>query len=114
MAESNSATPRGDSSASLDTLPLNGYTRDQLANYIYRQLGSPVWNVELSRQQVLDAIQDSLNLYSIWRPCIRVGGLVLQRGRFKYLEGEDVGQGIANVQFVEPNPVPTEIFYMEI
>lgn len=111
MAESNSATPRADSSGSPDTLPLKGYTRDNLCNYIYRQLGAPIWNVELSRQQVLDAVQDALNLYSIWRPCIRVGGIVLQRGRYKYLEGEDVGQGIANVQFVEPNPVPTEIFY---
>ena len=111
MAESNSASPRSTSAQSPDTLPLKGYTRDQLANYIFRQLGSPVWNVEITRQQVLDAIQDALNLYSIWRPSIRVGGLVMQRGRFKYLEGEDVGMGIANVQFVEPNPVPTEIFY---
>lgn len=111
MAESNSATPRGDSSSSVDTLPLVGYSRDQLTKYIFRQLGSPVWNVELTQQQVLDAVQDALNLYSIWRPCVRVGGIVLQRGRFKYLEGEDVGQGVVNVQFVEPNPVPTEIFY---
>ena len=33
------------------------------------------------------------------------------RGQHRYLDGEDVGLGIANIQFVEPNPVPTEIFY---
>lgn len=104
-------TPRSTSADSPDTLPVKGYTRDKLANYIFRQLGSPVWQVEITRQQVLDAIQDALNLYSIWRPAIRVGNIVLVRGQFKYLDGEDVGQGIANVTFVEPNPVPTEIFY---
>lgn len=90
---------------------MKGYTRDQLADYIYRQLGSPIWQVEISKQQVLDGIQDALNLYSIWRPAIKVGAIVLVRGQFKYLQGVDVGQGIANVTFVEPNPVPTEIFY---
>lgn len=111
MAASNDATPRSTSADSPDTLPAKGFTRDQLANYIYRSLGSPVWQVELSRQQVLDAIQDSLQLYSVWRPCIRVGQVQLIRGQFQYLEGQDVGQGIVNVSFVEPNPVPTEIFY---
>jgi hypothetical protein len=112
MAESDSAGPRTTSSDSPDTLPAKGFSRDALANYIYRSLGSPVWQVELSRQQVLDAIQDGLQLYSVWRPCIRVGQIQLIRGQFKYLEDVDVGQGITNVSFVEPNPVPTEIFYM--
>lgn len=111
MAASDQATPRTTSADSPDTLPAKGFTRDQLANYIYRSLGSPVWQVELSRQQVLDAIQDALQLFSVWRPCIRVGNVQLVRGRFQYLENEDVGQGVANLQFVEPNPVPTEIFY---
>ena len=111
MAASNDATPRTTSADSPDTLPAKGFTRDQLANYIYRSLGSPVWQVELSRQQVLDAIQDGLQLYSVWRPCVRVGQIQLIRGQFQYLVGEDVGQGITSVSFVEPNPVPTEIFY---
>jgi len=33
------------------------------------------------------------------------------RGQYRYLEGENVGLGIVQVDFVEPNPVPTEIFY---
>lgn len=94
-----------------DTLPLKGYTTDQLIDYVFRQLGSPTWEVELTRQQIADAAQDSLQLYSIWRPNLRVGNVILIRGQYKYLQGYDVDQGIVDCQFVEPNPVPTEIFY---
>ena len=94
-----------------DTLPLKGYTPDQLIDYIFRQLGSPTWEVELTRQQIADGVQDALQTYSIWIPNTRVGNLVLVRGQFQYLQGYDVDQGIVDVQFVEPNPVPTEIFY---
>lgn len=94
-----------------DTLPSKGYSVQQLSAYILRQLGSPTWNVELTQQQVLDAVQDALNEVSIWLPPIIVGNIQLIRGRFEYLKGEDMGQGVARVEFVEPNPVPTEIFY---
>lgn len=111
MAISNEQPPRSSGATSPQTLPAKGYTVDQLADYILRQLGSPVWVVELTRQQVLDSIQDALVLYSVWVPRIKVGAIQLVRSQSKYLEGEDVGQGISNVTFVEPNPVPTEIFY---
>ncbi len=94
-----------------DTLPLRGYTVDQLCGYIFRQLGHPIWEVELTKQQIADAVQDALRLYSIWVPLTRVGNVVLVRGQFQYLQNYDVDQGIIDVQFVEPNPVPTEIFY---
>lgn len=103
--------PVATSADSPDTLPLKGYTVDQLAGYVMRQLGAPTWEVELSKQQVLDNIQDALNLYSIWRPNMRVGNILLVRGQSAYLRGTDVDQGVVDVQFVEPNPVPTEIFY---
>lgn len=111
MANSDQTPPRVTSANSPQTLPLKGFTCDQLADYIFRQLGYPVWQVEISRQQVMDAIQDALALYSVWVPQIQVFSIQLERGRSKYLENEDVGQGVANVTFVEPNPVPTEIFY---
>lgn len=111
MLTSNSSQPVTTSQQSPDTLPMKGYTCDQLAAYIYRQLGSPVWNVELTKQQVLDAINDGLQLYGQWRPTIRVGNLNLVKGIYEYLKGVDVHLGIAEVHFVEPNPVPTEIFY---
>jgi len=65
---SNASEPVTTSANSPDTLPITGYTVDQLKNYIFRQLGGPVWNVELSNQQILDHIQDSLSLYSQWKP----------------------------------------------
>lgn len=108
---SNSSQPVRTSADSPDTLPLRGYTVDQLKNYIMRQLGAPTWHVELTNQQVLDCIQDALGLFSQWVPRTKVGTLQMVRGQYRYLEGEDVGLGIAKIDFVEPNPVPTEIFY---
>lgn len=108
---SNASQPAFTSAQSPDTLPLRGYTVAQLSNYIMRQLGSPTWQVELSNQQILDCIQDALSMFSQWVPNIKVGGLSMVRGQYRYLDGEDVGLGVAKVEFVEPNPVPTEIFY---
>ena len=101
------AEPVTTSADSPDSLPLKGYTKDQLANYVFRQLGAPTWEVELTKQQVLDGINDALSLFSQWVPLERVGNAVLVRGQFKYLQGYDIDQGIVRVDFVEPNPVPT-------
>lgn len=103
--------PRSTSSDSPDTLPLVGYTADQLANYIFRQLGSPTWNVELTKQQVLDTIQDALAKVSVWRPRPGYQALRLVQNVSKYLEGVDFGLGIVDVTFVDPTPAATEIFY---
>ena len=111
MLTSNANSPVKTSADSPDTLPIKGYTCDQLKNYIIRQLGGPVWTVELTNQQILDCIQDALSLYSQWVPNIKVGNLPMVRGQFRYMQGENVGLGIVQVDFVEPNPVPTEIFY---
>src|ERR1044072_8922428 len=105
------AEPRTTSTDSPDTLPLKGYSADQLRAYIRRQLGEPVWNVELTDQEILDTIQDGLSKFGLYVPFIKVGTFPLVRGQFQYLVGVDVGQGIKSVEFVEPNPVPTEIFY---
>jgi hypothetical protein len=105
------------SAQSRDTLPLVGYTHDQLKDYIFRQLGAPGWEIELTTQHVLDAIQDAQGMYSIWRPALRYGSVKLSTGINEYLKGTDLGfggmpgLGIVQVWFVEPNPVPTEIFY---
>lgn len=97
------------SADSTDTLPTSGYTRDQLANYIFRQLGYPTWNVELSQQQVLDCIDDAMRKISIWRPRTAFVGLTLDRTTSRYLVGVDCR--VVEVQFAEPLPTPTAIFY---
>lgn len=109
--EHQQSQPINTSANSPDTLPQRGYSCDQLAAYIIRQLGSPTWNIEETKQQVLDVIQDALTLFSVWRPTIHVGNIMLVNGIYQYLQGADVEQGIADLQFVEPNPTPTEIFY---
>jgi hypothetical protein len=105
------SSPRTTSQSSPDTLPARGYTVDQLVAYIQRQLGSPVFTVELSKQQLLDIIQDALVLYSQWRPRIRYGAVMLSRGTFAYLQGVDLGTGPAAVFFVQTTPLPQDIFW---
>jgi hypothetical protein len=111
MPTSDANQPVKTSANSPDTLPLRGYTVDQLKEYIFRQLGQPVWNVEVTTQQVLDCIQDAVALFSEWVPLRRPQSIQLLRGTTRYLEGVDVGQGVASVSFVESVPAPTEIFY---
>jgi hypothetical protein len=65
----------------------------------------------MSNDQIYDAIQDSLLQYSIWRPIPRYGSVKLVKGVFSYLQDSDMGLGVVQVDFVEPNPVPTELFY---
>ena len=93
------------------SIPPVGYTVEQLRDYIMRQLGYPTWAVELTPAQIYDCISDSLQRWSVSCPTRIYGTIALKSDTFKYLEGVDVGQGIVQVDFVEPNPVPTEIFY---
>lgn len=99
------------SQQSPDTLPIVGYTVDQLRGYIKRQLGEGIFTVELTNQQILDLIQDSLTLYSVWRPRILYGALALQTSKFNYLEGVDLGLGPVSVSFVQPYPLPQALFW---
>jgi len=97
-------------SDSLDTLPETGYTRDQLVKYIRRKLGDPLWSVEITNQQILDAIQDAFTEYNKWRPRVRFGSVQLIRNVREYMRGQDIGT-VVNVDFVDTLPTPTEIFY---
>lgn len=96
---------------STETLPQKGYTVDQLIGYLYRQMGSPVWDIELSKQQIADCVQDALSFYSLWRPQIAYGAVKLVTGQSIYLQNTDCGLGVVHVDFVESTPGPTEIFY---
>lgn len=103
--------PVSSSSNSPDTLPQAGYTLDQLCRYIQRRLGSPTWVIELPKQSLLDMCQDALAYYSMYRPRLRFGTIALSRGRNIYLQGTNMGQGPVVVEFVQPNPVPIELFW---
>lgn len=96
---------------STDSLPLIGYSAEQLIAYILRQLGAPTWNVEVTKQQAMDCVNDALLLYSQWRPQIRWAAIKFNRNVYYYLRGVDVGLGIIQVDFVESRPAPTEMFY---
>ncbi len=94
-----------------NSLPQVGYTIDQLTSYIQRQLGVGVFTVELTKQQILDLILDSLATYSVWRPRIRYGTVALQAGKFDYLVGVDLGLGPVQVNFVQAFPIPQALFW---
>lgn len=70
-----------------------------------------MWEVELTKQHILDSVQDAVGKVSIWRPRVRYGAVRLVSGQSKYLEGSDFGLGIVDVSFVDPTPAATEIFY---
>jgi len=105
------STPVTTSQDSPDSLPRRGYTIDQLANYIKRSLGDGIFVVELTQQQILDCINDSLQFYSLYRPRIRFGSVSLQAGKFDYLRGVDLDTGPGSVQFVQRTPTPQAIFW---
>ena len=89
-----------------------GYTPSELKDWIFRQLGSPIWSVELDPSQVIDSINLAVSMVSQWRPRVRYGGLRLVTNITAYLRGKDVGAlGIVDVSFVDNIPSPTEIFY---
>jgi len=94
-----------------DSLPLIGYSRDQLAEYIKRQLGAPLWTVELTQQQIYDAVNDALSLHGQWRPTLCVKTIRLSQGVYRYLVGEDLGQGVFDVSFCEATASPNEVLY---
>jgi len=99
------------SADSTDSLPIKNYSIEQLKSYIKRQLGAPTWTLEITDQHILDAINDALMLHNQWRPRYAFRTIHLTTGMFSYLKGEDIGDGIIDVTFVEPYPTPTEIFY---
>lgn len=105
--------PLNTSADSGDTLPIK-YKVDQLKQYILRQLGYPVWTVEMTPQQILDCIQDALVKYSQWCPLRTYRVLQISSNQFRYLVGEDNGMGVVDVQFVAPTSTPGAIFYANL
>lgn len=97
------------SAESPDTLPPI-YSTDDLKGWIRRKLGEPVWHVELTQQQTLDAINDALAMYSLYRPKMRYSGVAMQNNQYRYFEGQDMGFGVVDVQFLPPNPIPQFLF----
>jgi len=70
-----------------------------------------MWSVEVTQQQVLDCINDALGKFSQWCPQPKFGSVKMVEGQSAYLKGVDVGQGIAQIDFVEPMPLQYELFY---
>lgn len=104
-------TPLTTTQESPDSLPPLGYSLDQLIKYIQRRLSGGIFTVELEVQNIADMVNDSLQLYSIWRPRIRYGSVALQTNRYSYLKGVDLGLGPVQVNFVQRSPIPQALFW---
>jgi len=100
-----------DSRDSSDTLPMVGFSVDQLLRYIKRMLGGSVWQIELTDQDILDCIQDAMALFSQMCPQQRYWALAMSSNVHTYLENVDVGLGVTDCHFVQPVPTPTAVFY---
>jgi hypothetical protein len=90
---------------------MKGFTANQLMEYIRRQLGWPIWIVEMDPQQILDCIQDAMVEISKYRPRLRYGGVRLIPTQSRYLVGAPLGFGVVQVEFVDQLPTPMELFY---
>jgi hypothetical protein len=103
--------PISNSALGTDILPLRGYTVDQLAAYIERQLGLGVFSVELTKAQIVDQIYNALQRYSVYRPRPRYGAVALVSGQFEYLTDFRPAFGVVDVWFVNPYPLPTNLYW---
>jgi len=89
-------------------------TYDGLIQYIKDQLGEGIFSVELTQAQIDNSIGDALYLYSARQPLIKFKALIVNPQIKVYKIDHDVGFGIFDVHFVQPDPQPSAIFYANL
>jgi hypothetical protein len=89
-------------------------TLESLRSYIQSCLGQGIFSVELTADQLDNAITDALWLYSSRIPIIGYRGLVTSPDIVAYPISHDIGFGIFDVQFVQPDPKPSALFYANL
>lgn len=87
---------------------------ESLCNYIKQTLGKGIFEVEITQDQVDNAILDALTLYSARRPLIGYKGITVSPNIRAYDINHDIGYGIFTVQFVQPDPQPSALFYANL
>jgi len=90
-------------------------TKEDLRLYVCEELGGGVWNVELTPAQIDRAINDTLELYSRHMPIQAYAGVNISPNQNRYeFPNMDLGFGVVHVDFVEPDPKPSSIFYASL
>ena len=89
-------------------------TYDKLCQYIKSQLGAGIFSVELTQDQIDNCILDALTLFSSRKPIIGYKSIDVSTQIRAYTIDHDIGFGIFNVSFVQPDPQPSAIFYANL
>jgi len=90
-------------------------TEPGLIEYVKNELGGGFWKVEISPPQIRAAIQDALKEYSRRIPLEGYGAISLSSTHSNYdLSAQDMGFGVHTVNFIEPDPRPSAIFYANL
>lgn len=87
------------------------FTSRFIIDWVYRKLGFPTIAVEVEEPAVLDAIDDTLELFQKYRPKVYEDPRVLTKGRYK-LDPPDNTVGLLDVDFMR-NDVGTDYQSLE-
>src|ERR1700739_3719158 len=85
-----------------------------LMSYIKQTLGAGIFSVELTTDQINNAIVDALTLYSSRKPIIRFRSVQINPQIKVYPLDHDIGFGIFDVQWGSPDPEPSALFYSNL
>ena len=79
-------------------------TKSSIIDFVRRNLGEGVWDVEITEKQLDAAIETALRKYSRRLPHYRYGHLTMnvEQTRYKFPDEIDLGFGICHIEFVEP------------
>lgn len=91
-----------------------GLDEQELIDYVRDNLGAGAWKVELTEDQIKQAINEAMRRYSRRIPITGFEKLTLSTNVSKYTLNYDTGFGVYNVEFVAPDPKPSAIFYANL
>jgi hypothetical protein len=93
-------------------LSVHRYNVSEIRNYVRSQLGSGLFQVELSDEQINNAITDALLTYGMRIPMIYSRILAISPECRSYPLDHDCGYGVFDVQFITDDVRPASVFYM--
>jgi hypothetical protein len=89
-------------------------THEGLRETIKTRLGAGTFRVELEERHLDDAILAALQLFGSRKPMIGYAGIDVVPEIKAYKIDHDIGYGIFNVEFVQPDPQPSALFYANL
>lgn len=87
---------------------------EYVTSYIRQRLGGGGFEVELDDLQYQEAMKDALRLYSTRKPKWEAAGIDVSTQIRAYPVGHDVGLGIFDVQFLQPDVGVSAMFYANL